>query len=201
MTKNIPYVFIIGFNKTATRSLHELFAKSGFPSIHWDDGKLALRMIDNLVAERKIMAGYDHKYRVFSDLCYVNSCISFQTNQHFRIMDRDYPGSYFIYNYRSEANWLRSRSKHSAGNFLRRNMRVYNTQDPAEVEQLWLTERRRFEEDIRAYFRHSDKYLELDIENDDVCAKIAGLLGMSISASAWRHVGKTAKQALDLATS
>ena len=42
---NLPYIFIIGFNKTATRSLDYFFKRNGFPGIHWDYGNLALTML------------------------------------------------------------------------------------------------------------------------------------------------------------
>ena len=33
-------IFIIGFNKTATRTLHYFFKGNGLNAIHWDDGNL-----------------------------------------------------------------------------------------------------------------------------------------------------------------
>ena len=42
---NLPYIFIIGINKTATRSLDYFFKRNGFPGIHWDYGNLALTML------------------------------------------------------------------------------------------------------------------------------------------------------------
>ena len=38
---HLPYVFLIGFNKTATTTLHFFFKKNGLPSIHWDNNRLA----------------------------------------------------------------------------------------------------------------------------------------------------------------
>ncbi|MGA9254306.1 MAG: hypothetical protein WBV71_17885 [Roseobacter sp.] len=49
--------FPIGFNKTTTRSIHHLFPENGYPSVHWDDGKLVLRMMRNMLSGKKFRRG------------------------------------------------------------------------------------------------------------------------------------------------
>src|SRR5262245_17437716 len=85
---NLPFIFIIGFNKTATTSLHTFFSRSGFPSVHWDRGRLARRMIENCLDDRPILDGYDREFRVFSDMQAQSGRIRIEANQYFRVLDR-----------------------------------------------------------------------------------------------------------------
>ena len=68
-------VFIVGFNKTGTTSFHRLFLDNGYASIHFDRGRLARKMIQNSLEDRKLPNGYDHKIPDFfrydrSDISY-----------------------------------------------------------------------------------------------------------------------------------
>lgn len=107
------FVFIIGYNKTATTALHELFCRSGLSSIHWDGGKLALTMVSNICSGRRVFDGYDARYRVFSDLIYLDARVLIEGNEYFEEMMNDYPNARFIYNYRNQGEWIRSRLLHA----------------------------------------------------------------------------------------
>lgn len=193
---DLPYIFIIGFNKTGTRSLHHFFEANGFPCVHWDRGMLALAMKKNLIQEKKIFAGYDHRFKVYSDMTFNNYSIYIEANEHFRIMDRDYPGSYFIYNNRDMEKWLASRLNHnpSRGHPLaERCLSIYNTTDENKLKEIWRTQKLRFEQDIRDYFSGNGRFLEIDIGKDDVCLSISNLLGMKLDCAHWQVLGKTEK--------
>lgn len=192
----LPYIFIIGFNKTATRSLHHFFEANGFPCVHWDRGLLALEMKKNLIQEKKIFTGYDHRFKVYSDMTFSNYSIYIEGNAHFRIMDRDYPGSYFIYNYRDTEKWLASRLNHDPGrghSLAERSRSIYNAKDDNELKEIWRNQKQRFEQDVKDYFSGCERFLEIDIEKDDVCLSISHLLGMKLDCSQWRIIGKTEK--------
>ena len=169
---NLPFIFVIGFNKTATRSLHSFFTRNGFPSVHWDRGKLARRMVENCLNDRPVLDGYDDRFRVFSDMQAQSGRIRIEANQLFRVLDRDYPGAYFIFNNRDLDAWIRSRSAnfvtpHGATN-LELEMRRLNTTDPNEAVLLWTRERQAFEEDVRRYFRSHPRFLEVDITDPEL---------------------------------
>ena len=188
----LPFIFIIGFNKTATKSLHAFFAGNGFPSVHWDKGKLARRMVEDCLDDRPILDGYDARFRVFSDMQAQSSRIRIEANQFFRILDRDYPGAYFIFNNRNLDDWIRSRSAnfvtpHGATN-LELEMRRLNTTDPNEAVLVWTRERRTFEEDVRHYFRNHPRFLEIDIIDPELPQRIARFIDRSLDAGQWRHI-------------
>jgi hypothetical protein len=208
MTSGAPYVFLVGFNKTGTRSYQHFFASNNISCVHHDNGKLALAMLNNMFAGRKILAGYDQRFRAYSDMTYLNHNIELNAQIYFRILDRDYPGSYFIYNTRPMEDWLASRERHGQGSrrtvgdpangqtidnsFLARCMAVYNTNDPQVVRAHWRTARIRLEEDLMAYFGKSDRFATIDITKDDVPARISALLKRQFDASHWHQFGKTA---------
>ena len=123
----------------------------------------------------------------------MNESIDLQSNKYFKILDRDYPDSYFIYNFRDVDKWIQSRISHNSTgqSFVDRSLKIHNTNDPEELMRIWKIERFRFEEDIRRYFCGTEKYLEIDIENDDVPLKISKLIGKDMSGSDWEHIGKT----------
>ncbi len=187
----LPYVFIIGFNKTATTTLHHFFHKNGFPSVHWDNNRLAATMIDNCLNDRRILTGYDRRFRVFSDMTAQTLRMRFEANSLFRILDTDYPGSYFIYNNRSMEGWLASRWKKPCGKYsctyVELEQRILNTTDPQKVVDTWKKEKLDFEREAREYFRGNSRFLEFDITDPMAPHKIGDLLGITFDPSHWGH--------------
>ncbi|MEI6337228.1 MAG: hypothetical protein WCQ57_01435 [Verrucomicrobiota bacterium] len=186
---NLPYVFIIGFNKTATTALHHFFQANGFPSIHWDDNRLAATMLTNCLSDRPILSGYDEKYRVFSDMISQTFRLRFEANSFFRILDTDYPGSYFIFNNRPTEAWLVSRWKKPCQRYNTTNveleMRILNTNDPKKILEKWKHEKEAFEREVREYFSGNERFLEFDISDPAAPQKISALLAMELDVSHW----------------
>jgi len=82
-------IFVIGFNKTGTSSLHGLFCYLDIKSIHWDKIKPVIDIID--------------EFDAFTDI----------TPYSFKEYYNKYPDSLFILNTRPISNWLISRYKHA----------------------------------------------------------------------------------------
>lgn len=188
---SVPFVFIIGFNKTATTSLHTFFARNGFPSVHWDRGRLARRMVQNCLDDRPILDGYDQKFRVFSDMQAQSGRIRIEANQYFRVLDRDYPGSYFILNTRSwwvDQQPLRQlrdparRDQPGAGDAPAEHCR------PAGGGAALDTGAERVRGGGWQYFRHNPRFLEVDIADPDLPERIARLIGRRMEAAHWKHI-------------
>ena len=190
----LPFVFIVGFNKTGTMSIHNFFKMNGFPSIHFGDGNnLALTMVANCVNGQKILSGYDQQFKVFSDLCFTNHNVNIEANKFFRILDRDYPKSYFIYNNRNTEDWIESRLNHThkGVSMVSRFLSIYNTSNVDVLKAAWRLEKELFEKDIKSYFGSSSFFLELDIECSNVSELIGNFLGMTFNAEHWRQHNKT----------
>lgn len=192
---DLPFVFVIGFNRTGTTSLHKFFQANGFPSVHHDDGRLARTMLENCCDGKKILAGYDHKFRVFSDLTFRNRRIRFEANSLFRTMDADYPGSFFIYNTRDLQDWLNSRAAlrtvSEGETALQFELRQHKTDDPQRVFEKWARQREAFEWEVRDYFAGNPRFLEVDILDPLLPDKIASLLGMPLDKAHWQRHNQT----------
>jgi hypothetical protein len=188
-----PFVFVIGFNKCATSAIHSFFSRNDFPSVHWDRGRLAPHMVMNCIWGRKIFHGYDRQFRVFSDLFFMNERIVIEGNQYFRVMDRDYPGSFFIYNTRSMDKWLQSRLRHGPDGavMIDRFKYLFGTDDTNVIIRYWIDLRTRFEAELKEYFAGSERFLILNIESKDPAGQIARFLGMDLNLAAWQHMHAT----------
>ena len=60
-------IFQIGFNRCGITSIHSFFQENGISSIHYDRGKLAKTLFDNLAQGKHILRGYE-KYDAFTDM-------------------------------------------------------------------------------------------------------------------------------------
>jgi len=188
-----PYIFCIGFNKCGTTSLFKYFQANGIPSIHNAQGRLALGMLVNMINGKPIFEGFDKRFRCFSDMVYVNDRIAIEGNVHFRTMDRDYPGSYFIYNSRNMEKWLNSKAKWigPAGSYIERYKKILQTHKDEDVIAHWRAKRLAFEAEMRAYFHGRSNILEVDIEDQSCPDQISAFLGMNLNAAHWQWANKS----------
>jgi hypothetical protein len=186
---DLPFIFIIGFNKSATTALHLLFRKNGFPCVHWDYGDLARTMLQNCCSDLPILTGYDKEFRVFSDMTFRTHRLRFEANSLFRVLDADYPNSFFVYNSRNIQDWLRSRALHKGydkESLIQFEMRLLKTLDPQKVLDKWRREREQFEEEMRDYFYGSSRFIEIDISDVALPVTLSRFLGMPLDASHWQ---------------
>lgn len=186
-----PKVFLIGFNKTATRAFASFFKANGMPSVHWEGNALAQTMVDNLRAGKKIMDGYDSHYKFYSDMISFTDSERVEANAYFREMDAHYPGSFFILNNRETSDWILSRERHGKGNFLKRSLLQMETEDPNVVRDKWRSEKESHEKEVREYFRGRQNFLEVDIDSEEIPRRLAEFLDMDFDYSQWQIVGKT----------
>ena len=186
-----PYIFVIGFNKTGTRSLAHFFSSNGLPAVHWDENRLAESMLKNLESGQNVFHGYDKNFKVFTDLIYITNQAKVECNQYFREMYDQYPGAYFILNNRDTDAWIRSRAKHQSGRFLADQLSILGSKDPEVAFTSWREDKLAHEEAVRSFFGNSSHFLELDIASRDIPQKIEDLLGISMDPEAWQHRGRT----------
>jgi hypothetical protein len=186
-----PRVFLIGFNKTATRAFTDFFEGNGIPSIHWDNNKMVGRMVSNLAQGRKVLDGYDSRYLFYSDFISIDESGKVEGNSFFREMDTHYPGSYFILNNRKTEDWILSRERHNAGNFLRKNLLVMGTNDVDFVRRQWRLEKENHEKAVREYFSGRTDFIEIDIDSQNIPELISTFLSMEFDPTHWKVVGKT----------
>ena len=189
LSKNVPYIFFIGFNKSGTTSIHKLFSENGIPSIHWKGGKLARCCLINAIKGKPLLAGYDRAFRVFSDIAFRTDKFWFEGNSFFRQLDKDYPNSFFIYNKRDVDDWINSRVNHRGRvggvSLLELHKNILNTKENSDVINHWRKVRQRFEDDIRDYFRGSKKFIEIDISDPAFVEVLSEFIGVHLDPVHW----------------
>ena len=155
MNKHYDKYFVIGFNKTATTTFHELFLKNNLTSQHtsiWDTDK----------------------YTCFSDNGNVNN---------YKELDLKYENSVFILNVREIDKWLISRFKHGLrqynGMFFPYEKNKQNWAYPytRKLCVSWINNREKYHMEILDYFSKSpNKLIIVNIEREGwinyVCSQL-----------------------------
>lgn len=153
--------FAIGFNKTATTSIHALFGELGYQARYHDTGWRSKR------------AHWQHwRGQAFSD----------GPPQDFRALDRRYPRSKFILNTRDPLEWLDSRCEHIkllTRSGLHADSGTWRYSQSA-VEK-WVRQRNSYHIEVIDYFkgRPRDLLVVNFIRDPEAAEKIAFLLGAS----------------------
>lgn len=180
-------IFIIGFNKTGTRSLHHYFEYNSIPSIHWDDGKLAKKIKYNHENNIKILTGYE-KYIVFSDMEDIDN-LNYAHVDYFREFDKMYPKSKFILNIRDVENWIKSRNNHR--NYTKQIYQKLNI-TKKELNQIWEKDYYNHKNNVINYFSDKpNKLLIFDIEKDSIQKINDFFPELQLNTRHYKHEGKT----------
>lgn len=169
-------IFQIGFNRSGTTSLYKWFKQNNINAVHFEipDSKrnLALAIHENIRMSRRPLEGFE-SFSFYSDMEFVSSTLITDFYTRFELLDRYYPGSKFIFNYRSLEDWIRSRNNHGktgkyardVGRYTQRYMDFYGLSEK-QVEELW---RRHFHEhykNVIEYFESSPSQLFImDLDN------------------------------------
>ena len=201
---NIPRIFVVGHNKTGTRSLHDFFLSNKIPSIHWDRGRIALRMQNNFLHGRPLLAGYE-SYVAFSDMEAVHwgfwknsRKLLYAYRDYFPHLDLQYPGALFLFNTRSVTDWIESRTTHWKGSYAETCRKLYAERlgnvhySLDDLRTQWHTDFFSHQQAIRSHFGGSDRFREVDITSPEAGETIARFLerhGFSITNRVLPKVG------------
>lgn len=203
-TNSQPKIFQIGFNRCDTNTLYTFFAANGIKSIHYDKGNLALSMHNNYKTGNKLLdQNYNH-YQAFFDMenIYTEQPI-YIALEHFKTLDKQYPGSKFILNTRSKEAWLRSRARqqlHSAQmSYLEYIAQSSNTSKLAVLER-WEAEWDKHHSEVIEYFKDRPSDLLIFNIDNDTADKLVNFFQthFKLDASLYKHVDINASRKLPL---
>lgn len=194
----LPKIFVIGFNKCGTTSLHKMFRRAGLASSHYRhqdaDGNfhiIAERMDQNARAGLPPLTGIEDA-TAYSDMDMCDKRSYLSGIGQFRLLDRHYPGSRFILNTRDPENWLNSRCRHFDGGYLRRAMAQAGVRDPHEIRAIWRLDWHAHHAALQVHFAtRRDQFLVFDIERDDPKVLCAFLPEYGLKPGQWRHHNRT----------
>jgi len=163
--KKLPKVFVIGHNKTATRSIDLLFKLSNYRALHWDKNNLTKTIRSNFKSNLPLLT-YIDDYHCYSDMEIPGEFYAYEL---FPLFDLQYPNSLFIYNKRQVSDWITSRKNH--GTYANDYQKKFNSRNHKklmtikEVEQHWKQFFENHEKRILTYFKGKDNLFQLDIES------------------------------------
>ena len=185
--------FQIGFQRCGTTALAAFFNRCGIPCVHHDRGRLAQRMRVNLAAGARPLAGYDERYRAFTNMNLNAARDYFDAFKHYGALRAAYGGK-FILNTRPVEHWVRSLMAHQAQRG-RREMRLnyelrFGTSDAARVADCWRAEWEAHHRNVREEIPE-ERLLVFDIEADPP-ERLCDFIGLPRAcARHWRQENPT----------
>lgn len=164
---SLPRVFVIGFNRCGTRTIHWYFKSNGYESVHWDEGRLANAIFRNLTDGAPLLKGYE-RYSVFSDMeNIVRGTFAFEAYKLYPYLSVQYPDSLFVLNTRSVDGWVKSRLGHGSGGYAKKWKQLLHAANEEELTSLWRQDWERHHENVERYFSSGQyRFLKFDIESD-----------------------------------
>jgi hypothetical protein len=178
----LPKVFVIGFNKTGTTSIHKYFNDNGYKSLHhYIPRDLAKRlnayyiddvMVVNVKNGKKLLHNIDN-YNCYSDFTKhlgnkhknVETLGQLDPSDFYKFLDLQYPNSYFILNIRDKEKWIQSRNKHRTGSIINQATR-YTGSSVEEINNWWTKQYEVHIKDVEYYFKNKANLLVFNIDSD-----------------------------------
>ncbi len=198
MTKPLPRVVQVGFNKCATRSLTDLFAGSGHLAAHHKfkhtlrkNQNIALLMRENKRRGRPMFEGFD-QHVFYADLMSQTKSETYEAFKDFRQILADYPDTILLLNYRDRENWINSRLKHGHGTFAEMAMQANGLKSIEDCADFWRNDWDAHLADVRTFMAdYPDQLVEFDTDNETVEDLIARLPAYHLDAKAWGDIGRS----------
>ena len=190
-------VFFIGMNRTATKSFHNLFVQSGYKSYHYScpnpDGGSSIILAETMDWNKRyfpILKRFDDSH-VYSDMFFHRENRWIDGVKFYRELHKEYPDAYFILNTRNTYDWLLSKKKHKKGDYLKRCCAYWNKTSDEMMD--WFEEdREEHHRDVRTYFKNNERFLEYDIDKDDITKLVEFVKpDFFLKEKDWAHIGKT----------
>lgn len=129
-------IFLVGFNKCGTSSIHHYFVANGIRSVHWDKGELARRIFRNMTNGNSLLAGYEN-FDAFTDMEFLDrgGACYLEAYKLFPYLAAEYPDAAFILNTRDREDWIRSRFRQP--NYAARARKYYRARSNEQLAEIW----------------------------------------------------------------
>jgi len=156
--------FQVGFNKCGTTSIAKFFNRNGLPAVHWDGGRLALRMSRNLDNGVPILSGYE-KYTAFFDMEAITDTEFVEGSKLYEELLDEVDDPMFILNTRNQNRWISSRLDHLEVEYANRQLQILGFDELSDLvthwRHEWVAHHAAVVESVP-----SERLLVFDIEND-----------------------------------
>lgn len=198
MSRSLPKVVQVGFNKCATRSLAELFERSGhraahhkFKSILGKNRNIAEMIRGNIAAGHRMFHGFED-YVLYGDLMSQTQTETYEVFKDFRRVLADYPGTILLLTYRDRENWIRSRLKHGHGTFQKQVMAVNGFSTQQDCIDFWRHDWDTHLADLRSFMQEKPGQLvQYNTDTQPIEDLVAALPAYELDAKQWGDVGRS----------
>ena len=173
-------IFLIGFNKCATRSITNFIAKANNINKeqvhHHRQGEIASHIFSDVHTNTPLLSRYPNidDVIVFADMensSQTNGALPIMGYEFFEEIYNAYPNAYYILNYRNCEDWIESRTNHNAHlghhRYINRWKKLYKV-DENEIIDMWRKSFHAHIKNVRDFFQgdKSKQLLEYHINND-----------------------------------
>ena len=201
----LPRVFIIGHNKSGTRSICKLFNDNSYTSLHWDSNGIANSIRRNFYLSQSLLSGIKDA-NVYSDMESIMGDSSIEAHPFyayrlFPLLDLQYPNSLFIYNYRDKNEWIQSRINHLNGRYLeacRIHLKSLQGTNKAisnwEIIDWWSRSWETHESEVFSYFSGKQNFIKFNINSNESFTSLKKFLskaGYKMDSDSLPLVGKS----------
>ena len=175
-------LFLLGFNKCGTTSLHKFFRDQGLKSAHCWIGSKNLAMecashVDVTDCHRAFS-----NWQVFSDFTFLKGDRFLEPLDMYPLWRKSYPNAYFILNDRHLEDWVKSRRAHKGGDFLNRYLDFSGLSECEAVDQ-WVKKFLAHRASVLSFFQGDSKFCHFMVGQDSI-KKVVGFLSADYHLSA-----------------
>ncbi len=192
----------MGFNKCATRSLAQLFARAGHRVVHqkiaagwiarlWTTRKIGRLMRLNVDAGRPVFAGVED-YVFYGDLIDSSDRESFDGNTLYRRILDDYPDTILLLNWRDREAWIHSRLRHGHGEFAVRECRLRGLASLDDLAALWRQEWDQHLAAVRSFMAaRPQQLIDFQLDHDPIEDLVRRLPAYGLRAEHFSDIGRS----------
>lgn len=182
-------IFQVGFNRTATRSLHKFFKANNIPSVHYAKGFIARELYHQKKKRIPLFTGMDH-WQAFTDMEMKEPSgkRKYASEDLFKKMYYQNPDAIFILNIRPIEDWIKSRKNHRDGLYLKQIMDAKRLTEKG-VEKMWRKEYLRHVKKVKRFFKKKGNLFIFDIskQNGEDLVKYLSKFGFNCNPEYWNH--------------
>ena len=179
-------------NRTGTKSFHHMFVKAGYGSVHYNKYSLMTsigeKMCDAHERESNNYLNGMDRFVAYSDMFFHRNNKWCDGVKLFKELEEQYPNAFFVLQTREIEGWLRSKRNHKKGDYLQR-ARQYHQLSEDEMIDWFRKDRDDHHDRVREHFKHSTRFIEFDIEKDNINTFIDFLKPeINLYSRHWKHI-------------
>jgi len=194
-----PRIFQIGFNRCATEALHQFMLANGVPSVHWNQGFVAMRIMANICQLASPTGGYEGTVAFF-DMEWVTEKLVVEAFKAFPSLYAAHPDAVFVLNTRSREAWIESRFAHAGGDYARAYQAAIGAPTREALVSYWADDWDRHHFRVRNFFSGRGRLVEFNIETDGPEKLVKAMPEFSLDPRLYQRIQNRVERYVDSVT-